>query len=712
MTVTTGPPTGAAASCNETAITSEATQLQQQVTAHSAQQINPQAVQVLQQADPGGAPAAVAANTGAAAAAAAAEGAHTGATPRPEAATAATAAPVAPTAAALPATAVAVAPTAAPAAEAAAVPATAAAVPGAEGVPATAAATPAAATAAAATPATTASSLPAGAEVPSAGPTGESPSAPPAASTGVTTPAAAAAASPTAPAASIAGAAVPSGAEAAAPTAVAAAGPGAPATPSLAGAASTLNSPAAGGSGGAESVASVSAPVLNGTVHGCHCACGELYLTEAEHAAIEAFFASVGGSSSGPWRLLEVPEGPSTGSRKSKKGSAAKRVAGAPPSALGGPQERQRRQSVASYGGPPAAAAVVAELPKTRSSRLRSGGLGAPLGGPPLGGAPPAAADAEDWPQRMQRILLELCRQPVCLPFLPRVSPSDAHYNELARKVFPAVPLSLETVLDRLEQGGYYSRSLEVFNDIYSVFLCAFRYYEPGHQYWMMAHEAALAFSALTVGEPLCNVFGPPPNSSSSSSSSSSSFHGNAASHADDHWELSSSRSTNHRNAARNAAKTKTPKNYDTQRTRSRGGAKGFAPSEGGGDIPVSVEERQTFQELLSQLSMDAHFQLYNTFKDRATWVSFDTGEVELDDGATMPHVFREMVQWCKAQVLQMQSQAGMNTHAALAAAAPQLQQVPAADPSKELQPPAKRMRASEDSASSDSSADLSDDDF
>lgn len=34
-------------------------------------------------------------------------------------------------------------------------------------------------------------------------------------------------------------------------------------------------------------------------------------------------------------------------------------------------------------------------------------------------------------------------------------------------------------------------------------------------------------------------------------------------------------------------------------------------------------------------------FQLYNTFKDRAKWVSFDTGEVELDDGATLPFVFR-----------------------------------------------------------------------
>ncbi|CDJ66963.1 hypothetical protein ENH_00027900 [Eimeria necatrix] len=74
------------------------------------------------------------------------------------------------------------------------------------------------------------------------------------------------------------------------------------------------------------------------------------------------------------------------------------------------------------------------------------------------------------------------------------------------------------------------------------------------------------------------------------------------------------------------------------------------------------------------------------------------------------------MVQWCRGQVLQSQNQAaaaaaGAPQQGAAAAAAAPLQQT-AADESSVLGPPAKRLRASEGSVSSDSSADLSDDDF
>lgn len=460
-----------------------------------------------------------------------------------------------------------------------------------------------------------------------------------------------------------------------------------------------------------------SPPVLSLSIHALNCCRGELYLTDGERLNIEQYLATVSATGGGSWRLVALPESASAVGKKARKSSAVKRGAAsataAPPVAAS--QERQRRQSIASHQPVPVSHQV--ELPKTRSSRLRNaaqsfsseGGeaVAEDAKGSPMGGLHPPE-DAADWPRRMQRILLELCKQPVCLPFLPRVSPNEAHYAELARKVYPAVPLSLETVLERLENGEY-TRSLDVFNDVYTVFMCAFRYYEPGNQYWMMAQEASLAFGALTMGEPLCSAFTP-----------ASAGHNDTASHewgraGEEAWD-SGAKGTKAKGGGKMASKTKSTRNLQesgSAKVKARGGRmpplQPLAPN-----APVTVEERQAFQELLTQMSMDAHFQLYNTFKDRAKWISFDTGEVELDDGATLPFVFREMVQWCRGQATQAQGQAHappLQPYGIAAAAIPQMSQ-PAADGSNGLSRPAKKMKVSDDSDSSDSSDDMSDDDF
>ncbi|XP_026191830.1 uncharacterized protein LOC34617651 [Cyclospora cayetanensis] len=478
-----------------------------------------------------------------------------------------------------------------------------------------------------------------------------------------------------------------------------------------------------------------SGPALSAVVHAFNCCRGELCLTDVERVHIEQFL----GASGGHWRLVALPESASVVGRKTRKAAVAKRggtsSVGAPASHTAA-QERQRRQSTASHNS--LTASYQPDLPKTRSSRLRTlQSLGSEGGGegtfeesrggskgPPSGGVP--CSDAADWPRRMQRILLELCKQPVCLPFLPRVSPAEAHYAELARKVYPAVPLSLETVLERLENGCY-SRSLEVFNDVYSVFMCAFRYYEPGNQYWMMAQEAALAFGALTAGEPLCNVFAP-----ASASQDQGNQEWNRA--GDDVWEAT--RGSHLKGAAKmGSQKTRSGTNRDFQSQAVRGG-RGPTPPPVAAEAPVTVEERQAFQELLTQMNMDAHFQLYNTFKDRAKWISFDTGEVELDDGATLPFVFREMVQWCRSQVMNAQGHTAANQQpfgatqhayacivACMAAPffwaynSPYCEQRPQTTYGSISMlclhgPPAKRFRTSDGSASSDSSDDLSDEDF
>ncbi|KAL8269978.1 hypothetical protein Esti_006078 [Eimeria stiedai] len=690
----------------------------------------------------GAAPGAAAARTAATAAAAAATAPHYPAT--------AAAAPTAIRSAVLATAGGATAPAAAPAP---AVPARAALTQQAAAQPAAAAAPSAVPPAPAAHPSAAATAAPA-APPPAAGAAATAAAAP-VAVPAATAPAAAPAATPAAPAPATTSAAAPSvtsAAPASAPTAAPAPAPAPLAAPSAApapapaaapqtaapAAASAVTTAAAeAAAAGAAAAVLPAAPVLSASLHGFDCSSGELYLTESERHSIQQYVAAAAGAAGArpAWRLVAVAtrEICSAG-KKLRKGSSSKRSAvgsavGAPPSqALAAAGDRQRRHSVAAAAGQQLHAAAASSsssspqqhadlLPRTRSARFRSAaqqggssdeegeggytecsnsssstarGVGAPLC------SSSQSADAADWPRRMQRVLLELCRQPVCLPFLPRVSPSEAHYAELARKAYPAVPLSLETVLQRLENGEY-SRSLEVFNDVYTVFMCAFRYYEPGNQYWMMAQEASLAFGALTLREPLSNAFVP----------FSSSQHGAATDGAGKGGKGRAGAKTHAR------PKTQSAKQQEgkLKAWENRGGPSTSGISHAHSlNAPVTVEERQAFQELLTQMNMDAHFQLYNTFKDRAKWVSFDTGEVELDDGATLPFVFREMVQWCRGQVLQAQGQTLASQHTfGGAAAAPQQRQP---EGRNGVGPPAKRMKLAEDSDSSSSSGDLSDDDF
>ncbi|CBZ52616.1 conserved hypothetical protein [Neospora caninum Liverpool] len=460
------------------------------------------------------------------------------------------------------------------------------------------------------------------------------------------------------------------------------------------------------------SAASSAAVRLDGAIHGFDCARGELLLTEAEARAVEEHLVAewakkgseTGGDKSGRplWRLQPVIEAARCpgGAKRSRKGvgassrrglnalsglldSAGVKLEPTELSASGRPQ-RSSRSSSSSAG--PSAASAPAETLSHSASHTSSPSQEASSR---RGNSKDAQAGSQSWVPSpwvcwMHEVLVELCKQPVCLPFFPRVSPRDTHYPELARKVFPAIPITLESVLDRLERNEY-TCTEEVFNDVYTVFLCAFRYYEPGNQYWMMAQEASIVFQSLTQNKRLLScdfdgfIAGALNHSSASASSLGVSTPGAAGgpglppasvghqSSVGSKQQIAGrverkGRGRDAGKAGKGKAKGRGATGLQNSGTSGElgnvyhAGASGAHLFPSGPSVPaasgvVKAEEREAFQQILGQLDMEVHLELYSVFKDRAMWLSFGTGEVELDDASTAPEVFREMVAWCRGKL-------------------------------------------------------------
>lgn len=59
-------------------------------------------------------------------------------------------------------------------------------------------------------------------------------------------------------------------------------------------------------------------------------------------------------------------------------------------------------------------------------------------------------------------------------------------------------------------EHGLYTTPLEVFNDIYLVWLSAYRTHPPGSPLWIQAHEASKTFLQQIANEPIRDDFTPP----------------------------------------------------------------------------------------------------------------------------------------------------------------------------------------------------------
>ncbi|GIX63114.1 bromodomain protein [Babesia caballi] len=67
---------------------------------------------------------------------------------------------------------------------------------------------------------------------------------------------------------------------------------------------------------------------------------------------------------------------------------------------------------------------------------------------------------------------------------------------------------------------------------------------------------------------------------------------------------------------------------------------------------PISNHEKLQFQEILSTLSAENHLEMYIAFEYLAVWRNVGNGDIELDDEATNPNVFREMMRWAQQRHL------------------------------------------------------------
>lgn len=73
-------------------------------------------------------------------------------------------------------------------------------------------------------------------------------------------------------------------------------------------------------------------------------------------------------------------------------------------------------------------------------------------------------------------------------------------------------------------------------------------------------------------------------------------------------------------------------------------------------DVHVSSVESSSWLYLYTYVNNElltvSYFpQLYEAFRRTAVWRSVESGEVELDDARTSPPVFRKMIMWCKSQI-------------------------------------------------------------
>ncbi|KAH0487266.1 MAG: hypothetical protein KVP17_002573 [Porospora cf. gigantea B] len=196
------------------------------------------------------------------------------------------------------------------------------------------------------------------------------------------------------------------------------------------------------------------------------------------------------------------------------------------------------------------------------------------------------------WTREIHQALTDVLRERHITPTYsaiestwPPLRDSAVHRDFVSKLGGAPEPLSMTTLLMKLEQS-HYRTPLEALNDIYNVWLCDFRYFEPGSIIWAEVYRRAKAF------QDKINKLGL------------------------DSFE-------------------KVPER---------------PPAVVEPVLPVSCEERTTMCQILENLSADQHVALYEIFRNTACWTEVNPGDMELDETNTAPEVFREMLQWCRDQ--------------------------------------------------------------
>eukprot|EP00371_Babesia_bovis_P002108 XP_001610755.1 hypothetical protein [Babesia bovis T2Bo] len=202
------------------------------------------------------------------------------------------------------------------------------------------------------------------------------------------------------------------------------------------------------------------------------------------------------------------------------------------------------------------------------------------------------------WVEKFHNVISSLCRTKSGSHFVTHLDleltkPSE---DENAPASLPKVTLQL--VLEKLLKNNY-SNATEAFAEVYSMLLSVFKFQNPGTQLWMFTHDACRRLDTLRrdsglVDSEVANV-------------------GYGGKHP--------------------PAPIQVP----------------VPPMPESVPVPVkavSTEEKLQFQDALAALSPENHVELYIAFEKLAVWRNIGNGEIELDDDATDPNVFRDMMRW------------------------------------------------------------------
>ncbi|SJK86270.1 conserved Plasmodium protein, unknown function [Babesia microti strain RI] len=266
-----------------------------------------------------------------------------------------------------------------------------------------------------------------------------------------------------------------------------------------------------------------------------------------------------------------------------------------------------------------------------------------------------AIAKSPHWLKKVHKILLVLCSNCNCNGFMSKIHANDPQFHEISSRVSPLKYITLQDVLEKLVNYGYESTS-EALCDIYCVLICAFRLVDPGSEEWLKIHRISTLLSNLVVSENLKDNYMLNSDNQRNNCHRHANFHGYAK------RTQGSDMGKNCENKhiyQEDFGKSQSELEFEQELLRIAANKKTafeFIPSPptpSPNVPPITYEERLEFQELLSTLPEECHLDLFTTFENTATWKNVGD-EIELDDHATDPLVFRSLIQWARDRQLKM----------------------------------------------------------
>ncbi|EKX74085.1 conserved hypothetical protein [Theileria equi strain WA] len=210
------------------------------------------------------------------------------------------------------------------------------------------------------------------------------------------------------------------------------------------------------------------------------------------------------------------------------------------------------------------------------------------------------------WVQLLHRIVSEICYTTNIHIFVP---PSQNGEAESEQQNF-----AIETVLDKLINNEYQSTS-EVLNELYMVFVCAFRSFSPGTYQWMSALDLSSRLNDLRIANDLKD-----------SEVSYKSYTATTMDTIKKHNGLSMDDFERELAIINNTQQDPVP-NKDTS---------------------ITEDEKSEFYDSVNTLDLEYHLELFTVFEHSAIWKIIGNGEIELDENNTDPKIFRAMIKWAK----------------------------------------------------------------